>query len=188
MEDETIAKAIQLRAEGFALTTSEKSKESKEVWMLLRDMEKLTLSDDGVLHRHTTEKQQLILPKKLLPLVFTELYVKLGHLGQDRTLQLIRDRFYWPKMEDDERHFLSRVCSCVKSIKPHIVPVAPMQSISSSTPLELIGLDFLHLDTCSGGYQYLLVLRDHFSRFVQVYATTNKSAKTAADCPYNDFC
>ena len=62
MEDETIAKAIQLRAEGIALTTSEKSKESKEVWMLLRDMEKLTLSDDGVLHRHTTEKQQLILP------------------------------------------------------------------------------------------------------------------------------
>ena len=39
----------------------------------------------------------------------------------------------------------------------------------------------------SGGYQYLLVLADRFSSSVQVYATTNKSAKTATDCLYNDF-
>ena len=79
------------------------------------------------------------------------------------------------------------MCSCVIRKKPHIVPVAPIQTFSSAAPLELIGLDFLHLDTCSGGYQYLLVLTDNFSKFVQVYPTTNKSAKTAADRLYNDF-
>ena len=62
-----------------------------------------------------------------------------------------------------------------------------MHTFSSAAPLELIGLDLLHLDTCSGGYQYLLVLTDHFSKFVQVYPATNKSAKTAADRLYNDF-
>ena len=111
----------------------------------------------------------------------------MGYLDKDRTLQLIRDRFYWPKMEDDVTHFVTKVCSCVKRKKPHIVPVAPMQTFSSAAPLELIGLDFLHLDTCSGGYQYLLVLTDHFAKFVQVYPTTNTSAKTAADQLYNDF-
>ena len=91
-------------------------------------------------------------------------------------------------MEDDVRHFASKVCSCVKSKKPHLVPVAPMQCILSSAPLELIGLDFLYLDNnCSRGYQCPLVLTDHFSRFVQVYAITNKSAKTAADRLYNNF-
>ena len=65
--------------------------------------------------------------------------------------------------------------------------VAPMQSISSSAPLKLIRLDILHLDTCIGGCQYLLALTDHFLRFVQVYVTTNKSAKIAADFLYNDF-
>ena len=62
-----------------------------------------------------------------------------------------------------------------------------MQSISSSAPLELIGLDFLHLDPCSGGYQYLLVLIYHFPHFELVYVTTNKAAKTAANRLYNDF-
>ena len=52
---------------------------------------------------------------------------------------------------------------------------------------ELTGLDFPHLDTCSDGYQYLLVLSDHFSNFVQVYPTTSKSAKATADRLYNDF-
>ena len=111
----------------------------------------------------------------------------MGHLGKDRTLQLIRDRFYCPRMEDDITHFVTKICSCVKRKKPHIVPVASMHTFSSAAPLELIGLDFLHLDTCSGGYQYLLVLTDHFSKFVQVYPTTNKSAKTAAGWLYNDF-
>ena len=34
---------------------------------------------------------------------------------------------------------------------------------------------------------WLPLLTDHFSKFVQVYPTTNKSAKTAADRLYNDF-
>ena len=108
------------------------------------------------------------------------------HLDQDHKLQLIRHQFYWPKMEDDVRHFVSRVCSCVKSKKPHIVPVAPILFILSSASSELIGLDFLHFYTCSGGYKYFLLLTDHFPRFVQVYATTSKSAKIEADCLYND--
>ena len=62
-----------------------------------------------------------------------------------------------------------------------------MQSFSSAAPFELIRLDFVHLNTCSGGYQYLLVLTDHFSKVAQVYPTINKSAKTAEDMLYNDF-
>ena len=77
----------------------------------------------------------------------------MGHLGRDPTLQLIRDRFYWPKIKDDVKHFTSKVCSSVESTKPQIVPVSPVQSTSFSAPLELIGLDFLHLKSCTGGYQ-----------------------------------
>ena len=111
----------------------------------------------------------------------------MGHLGKDWTLLLIPDRFYWPKMEDNVTYFVTKICCCVKRKKPHIVPVAAMQSFSSAGPLEVIGLDFLHLDTCSGGYQYLLVLINRFLKFLQVYQTTNKSAKTTAGWLYNHF-
>ena len=62
-----------------------------------------------------------------------------------------------------------------------------MQSISTSEPLEIISMDFLHLDKSSGGYQYFLVVTDLFTKFTQVYATRNKEGETAAERFYNDF-
>ena len=78
-------------------------------------------------------------------------------------------------------------CPCIKRKKPHIMKAAAMQSISTSEPLEIISMDFLHLDKSSGGYQYLLVVADLFTKFTQVCATRNKEEKTAANVLHNSL-
>ena len=90
-------------------------------------------------------------------------------------------------MKRDIEHYVTRVCSYLKQRRANIVPRAPMENIHTSAPFKLVSLDFVHLEKSKGGYEYILVIVDHFTMFAQAYTTTNKSARTAANKLYNDF-
>ena len=153
--------------------------------MLLRQQRKLYCDGDGLLFRRSGPYSQLVLPQKFHNIVFKELHQEMGHLGAPRIVQLARERFYWPNMEDDVTHFVTKVCPYLKL---NLSTRESLHSVTTSYPFELVSIDFLHLEQSSGGYEYILVVIDHFTRFAQAYATKNKSAKAAADlcCLFND--
>ena len=62
-----------------------------------------------------------------------------------------------------------------------------MENIHCSAPIDLVSMDFVHLQRSSAGYGYILVIVEHFTMFAQAYTTKNKSARTAASKQYNDF-
>ena len=75
----------------------------------------------------------------------------------------------------------------VTNKKPHFVNEAPYVHVLSAAPLDLVAIDLIHLESCSGGYEYILTIIDHFSRFAQTYALRNKEAKTVARHLFFDF-
>ena len=159
---------------------------SRPSQLLLRQNKKIVL-EKGVLVRKTVFAMQILLPKIYHKLVYEELHEKLGHLGSEKVVELARKRFYWPYMQKEIESYIRKKCRCIISKQPNIPEKANLIPVHATAPFELISIDFLHLDRCKGGYEYALIVCDHFTRFVQIYPTKNKSAKAAADQIFNKY-
>ena len=151
----------------------------------MKQFGKLKIHND-ILVRETKEYSQIVLPNSLRNIVYNELHNKMGHLGTDKVFDLARRLFYWPRMHRDIELYITKQCQCIKRKKPNRVERAPLVPIESQYLFEIVSMDFLKLDKAQGGYEYFLVVTDHFTRYVQAYATKNKSAKSAANKLYNN--
>lgn len=190
-DDTDLQSVINLVRKGKKPSRSEQRKLTKEVQLLLREWSRLKV-ENGVLWRVISlpregEVNQLVLSKKHRSTVLYHLHNEMGHLGVDRVFALARDRYFWPRMYKDVEKYITQECSCLMSKKPNRTDRPPMVPIVTTQPLELISIDFLHLEKSKGGYEYILVVMDHYTRFAQAYPTRNKAGETAAEKVFNDF-
>ena len=186
MTDKSIGPVYRLVEQNEKVKAKDVKNLTKEGKILMRQMTKLKLVE-GVLRRVTSKFSQIVLPEKFHKIVYEELHQKLGHLGHERVLELAKKRFYWPRMKNSIERFVTKQCRCLIDKKEPTPAVAPLVPITSSHPFEMLTIDYVQLDPCKGGYQYALVACDHFTKFVQIYPTKNKSALAAADRIYNDL-
>ena len=154
-----------------------------------RDLEKFQLIE-GLLYRKSifenNECLQLVIPQTLRDTIFKAYHDDLGHQGRDRTLSLIKRRFFWPYMDN---YVQDKVRQCVSCIKRKVAPTraADLVSIESHAPMEVICIDFLKLERSKGGYENILVITDHFTRYAQAVPTRNQTATTTARALFDGF-
>ncbi len=66
-------------------------------------------------------------------------------------------------MQGEIEFFVTKCCTCLKQKKPSKETRAPLMNIVTSHLFELVSIDFLHLDKSKGGYEYILMIVDHFT-------------------------
>jgi hypothetical protein len=118
--------------------------------------------------------------------VIEALHNDMGHTGKDGTLSLIKDRFYWPGMHSDVEKWITECGRCTRRKTP-TTQQAPLVNIVTSAPLELVCMDYLTLEASKGGYQHILVITDHFTKYALVIPISNKLARTIAEAFFNHF-
>ena len=70
-------------------------------------------------------------------------------MGMERTLGLLQERFFWPKMTTGVREHIRTCERCTHFKLPQ--ERVEMKTITASYPLELIHLDFLMMGTRNDG-------------------------------------
>lgn len=135
----------------------------------------------------TINKERVVIPKQRQQEVLTMIHDEMGHLGRDKTMSVAQERFFWVGLsrDIDNKVKTCRRCICAKS--PNLPEKAPLVSIVTSRPMELVCIDFMSLEMSKGGYQNILVVTDHFTRYAQAFPTRNQEAKTVAKILVEQF-
>ena len=104
---------------------------------------------DGVLYRKRTllgeQSHQLVLPLPYRRKAIEYCHDKMGHLGLEKTLELVRERFFWPGLTRDVEKYLS-VCSRCLCRKVLANDRAPLGHLHSTQPMEMLCIDYLTLE------------------------------------------
>jgi len=104
-----------------------------------------------------------------------------GHMGQDKTIELIRRNFWWPKMNERIIDFVRSCPECQQN------KATRHQPYGLSSPLELpyapwqsIAMDFITELPLSEGCDQLWVIIDRFTKMVHFLPLRDKTAADLA--------
>ena len=168
---------------------------SKEGWMVWRNCQNF-ISLQGILYLCSTPKGEdedlllFVVPKIHWTATLNGCHCDAGHQGQDRTLSLLQECFWWPGMARQMRQVIKTCRHCLQYEGG--TSRAPLCPIVATTPMDLLHIDFTSIETTmeldkSPQVANVLVFQDHFTKYVLAYVTPNQTAKTVAKFLYGGY-
>lgn len=173
-------------------TRRECTEEPRGVMKLLRHWPRLSIKE-GVLYKVKKDRQmntttlQFVVPDSLKSKVLHGLHDSAGYQDQVHTLSLARQRFFWIGMERDIINHVKNCFRCVVGKTPEPNDRAPLESIRTSGPMELVCIDIWTAEQTDKKCVDVLVVTDHFSKLSHAFTCKNQSAKQVASRLWNDF-
>lgn len=116
-------------------------------------------------------RAQVVIPYALRQNVLTACHddpLQGAHLGFGKTYQKLRERFWWPSIWSDTRHWIRSCTLCASRKSPKVTAYGKLQPISVRWPGQIVGMDLVGpLPYTKGGKRYILVITDHFTKWAE---------------------
>ena len=169
-----------------------RSAEIRKYWINWPTIERINdvLYLRRISHNDSGDTYLLLVPGKLKTDVLRIFHsnVMAGHFGVTKTTNKIKEKFYWYRMREDIRNYISTCnqCNKAKSLKPK--PQATLKSYLAGNPMDRIAMDILGpLPKTKQGNKYILVIGDHFTRWMEAYPIPEQTSKIIAEKLVKEF-
>lgn len=102
-----------------------------------------------------------------------------GHLGRDKTLDRIRQNFYWPGMTLDIKNYVDECETCVK-VKYNQNPLkVKLSTRVLYSPWTQLSIDTVVTQTrTKKGNSCVLVVLDHYTKYLELFPVRARNGKT----------
>lgn len=113
-----------------------------------------------------------------------------GHLGRDKTLKKVSDNYFWKGMKKDVIDFVKKCDKCLRVNPANVKTAPPLNSIDvPSRVWSLVGIDIVGpMPTTAAGNKYIVAITDHFSKWSEAKAISNKTATEVAKFVLDCIC
>lgn len=153
----------------------------------LRWLERGYLMDQGVLYRHSpdseSEEPQLVIPASMLQDVMAEFHnaPTAGHQGVDRTIDRIRQRYYFTGMRKYVTDYLKNCIDCQRYKFSNQKPFGLLQTPILQQRGEVLAVDlFGPLPEAETGEKWVFLVEDTATRWVELYPIKEAHAEVCA--------
>jgi transposase InsO family protein len=145
---------------------------------------------EGVLYKradsvnYCTTKNLLVLPNQLRKGALLQLHDNrvAGHFGRKKTLQRVRERYFWIGYNRDITEWVDKCPDCIQKRRPTRACRAEMQIHNVCRRRERVSMDILGpLPESERNNKYILCVGDHFTKWITSVAIPNQQAKTVAE-------
>ncbi|XP_057188755.1 interleukin-13 receptor subunit alpha-1 isoform X1 [Triplophysa rosa] len=103
-----------------------------------------------------------------------------GHYSAERTLKRAQSLCFWPGMRKAIEEYCESCVACESRRNPVPQRRAPLQSIMAVRPFQMVCTDITEMPVTSKGHRYVLVVQDHFTKYVNAYPMADQKAGTVA--------
>ncbi|KZS17759.1 Uncharacterized protein APZ42_016190 [Daphnia magna] len=130
--------------------------------------------------RRNIKQCQVVVPLSLRKQLLKEYHDSplSGHMATRRTFFCLRDKYYWPTMLRDVKEYCTSCEPCALGRRVHSMKAYFNPLDLATRPFEVLGLDFLGpiKPHSLQGNNYILVITDYFSKWIEVIPLTNCTA------------
>lgn len=133
------------------------------------------------------KRHQYIVPLSLRDDALHGCHEDAGHQNQDRTLSLVKQRFYWSAMEWDVRDHIKHCARCIMGKTPKPDGRAPCSSLKTRAPLELVCINFWTAEDYKNRPVDVMVVTDQFIKLAHAFCCPDQTAKQVTCKLWDDF-